>query len=82
MCVAICQYLVPGQAEVDRNVKALSASVMVPHELDRDVARDDSVADRIELLPALLDVLCQCVRVSDVAKRNLERRLHVRDLFC
>lgn len=70
------EHLVPWKADVDHATELIPVTVMVPGELDHDVARDDAVKEVVEFLGALPDMACEGVRARHVAEGELKRCLH------
>jgi hypothetical protein len=70
------EHLVSRKADVDRETILIHMAVMMPGELDHDVARDDAVEDVVELPGALPKTGCEGVRVRHASERELKRCLH------
>ena len=70
------EHLVPRKADMDRVTVLIPMTVMMPGELDHDVARDDAVEEVVELPGALPNMGCEGVRARHVSERELKRCLH------
>ena len=70
------EQLVPRKADMDRVTILIPMMVMMPGELDHDVARDDAVEEVVELPGALPNMGCEGVRARYVSERELKRCLH------
>ena len=71
---------VPGQPDMDRETEAIPVAMMMPRELDDDVARDDSIEVALEFAGAQLDVSAEGIRVLHMSKRELQERTLHREL--
>jgi hypothetical protein len=70
------EHLVSRKADVDRVTVLIPMTVMMPVELDHDVARDDAVEEVVELPGALPNMGCKGVRARHASERELKRCLH------
>jgi hypothetical protein len=68
--------LMPRQTNVDRQLIAVSVTMMVAGQFDDDVTRDDTVKKKLELFDALLDVVRECVRPRHAPECDLQWGLH------
>jgi hypothetical protein len=64
--------LVAGEPEVDGDSEAVPMLPMVACQLDDDVARDDAIAEALEVFGALLDVHSERLRVRHRPERQLK----------
>ena len=70
------EHLVPGKADMDRVTILIPMAVMMPGELDHDVARDDAVEEVFQLPGALANMGSEGVRARHASERELKRCLH------